>query len=93
MNMGKIRKNVGVAVGNIKMGVRKIMPPPLVAVAEGAAVAMVVFVGAAVGIMAVGGATIDASVSGIQSAEVTDPAIHAKPPSPPANSMYHHVPS
>jgi hypothetical protein len=47
VNMGKIKRNVGVAVGNKKMGVRIIMPPPLVAVAEGGAVAIVVVVGEA----------------------------------------------
>jgi hypothetical protein len=47
----------------------------------------------AVGTMGVGGATMDANVFGMQTAEVTEPAIHANPPLPPANSMYHHVPS
>lgn len=55
---------------------------------EGAATTSV-----AVGTMGVGGAAMDANVLGIQTAEVTEPAIHANPPSPPANSMYHHVPS
>jgi len=92
--MGKIGnriKGVGVAVGNKKMGGRKINPG--VAVADGATVGTPVFVGVAVGTMGVGGAVIDASVSGMQAAEVTEPAIHANPPLPPANSMYHHVPS
>jgi hypothetical protein len=47
----------------------------------------------AVGTMGVGGAAMDAKVAGMQTAEVTEPAIHANPPLPPANSMYHHVPS
>jgi hypothetical protein len=47
----------------------------------------------AVGTMGVGGAAMDANVAGMQTAEVTEPAIHANPPLPPANSMYHHVPS
>jgi len=94
MGMGKIgnRNNgVGVAEGNKKMGGIKINPG--VDVAEGIAVGAPVLEGTAVGTIGVGGAAMEASVAGIQSAEVTEPAIHAKPPLPPANSMYHHVPS
>jgi hypothetical protein len=73
----------------IKMGgtVTKIIP--LTGVAEGGAATIKV----AVGTMGVGGPTMDANVVGMQTAEVTEPAIHANPPLPPANSMYHHVPS
>lgn len=83
MGTGKIRRNVGVGVGNTKMGGSKRIPRVDVGMGVG------VFVGKT----GVGGAVISASVSGIQVAFVTDPAIQAKPPSPPANSMYHHVPS
>lgn len=76
---------VGVAVGNKGKG-RIIIPK--VGVAEGTTL-----VGTSVGMIGVGGATIEASVLGMQSAMVTLPAIHAWPPSPPANSMYHQVPS
>jgi hypothetical protein len=104
MGTGKIGnriKGVGVAVGNIKMGGRIMIPPPPVAVADGTAVGTSVLVDMAVGIpvlvevpvgtRGVGGAAIDANVSGIQTADVTEPAIHANPPLPPANSIYHHV--
>lgn len=86
---GKIRWNVGVGVGNIRMGGTRIIPP-LVGIGVGVEVGAGVFVGAGVG---VGGAAMIASVSGMHVALVTEPAIHACPPSPPANSMYHHVPS
>jgi hypothetical protein len=61
-------------------------------VAEGAA-SCATSVGTAVGTIGVGGATIDANVSGIQVGVVTVLDIHAKPPVPAANSIYHHVPS
>ena len=50
-------------------------------------------VGTAVGPIGVGGATMDASVVGIQLGVVTVLDTHAKPPVPAANSIYHHVPS
>jgi hypothetical protein len=90
VNMGNMIKNVGVGVGNIRIG-GMTMIPPLVAVGVGVGVG--VLVGVDVGRIGVGGAAIIGSVSGIQAALVTEPAIHANPLSPPANSMYHHVPS
>jgi hypothetical protein len=97
MGRGKIKIKVGVGVGKTKMGVNRMggrMIPPLVAVGVGVgATAVAAFVGVEVGAIGVGGAAIDGSVSGMQAAEVTDPAIQAKPPLPPANSIYHHVPS
>lgn len=72
------------------------MIPPLVAVADGTDVVVDgtgVCVGKLVGTIGVGGAAMDASVSGMHAAEVTLPAIHANPPLPPANSIYHQVPS
>lgn len=92
MGSGKIRIKVGVGVGRMKMGGRRIIPP-LVAVGVGVGAAVAAFVGVDVGAIGVGGAAIDGSVSGMQAAEVTDPAIQANPPLPPANSIYHHVPS
>jgi hypothetical protein len=91
MGRGKMRINVGVGVGNIKTGGTMIIPPMLVGV--GVAVGTGVYVGVDVGRIGVGGAAMIGSVLGMHVALVTDPAIHACPPSPPANSMYHHVPS
>ena len=45
------------------------------------------------GTMGVGGATMDASVLGIQFGEVTAPDIHANPLGPAGNTIYHQVPS
>jgi len=90
--MGKMKRNVGVGVGNIRMG-GTIIIPPLVAVGVGVKVGAGVLVGVGVGTVGVGGAVMDGSVSGMQVATVTEPAIHACPPSPPANLTYHHVPS
>ena len=92
VKMGKMKRKVGVGLGKMRMGGMMIIPP-LVAVGVGVKVGAGVFVGVGVGTVGVGGAAMEASVAGIQSAEVTEPAIHAKPPLPPANSMYHHVPS
>ena len=89
--IGKMIRSVGVGVGKMKMGGTMIIPPTVVGV--GVAVGTGVFVGVDVGRIGVGGATMIGSVSGMHVALVTDPAIHACPPSPPANSMYHHVPS
>ena len=89
MGRGKMIRNVGVGVGNIKMGGTS-MIPPLVGIGVGVEVGTKVLVGVGIG---VGGAAMIGSVSGIHVALVTDPAIHACPPSPPANSIYHHVPS
>lgn len=83
-------RNVGVGVGRIRMGGTMIIPP-LVGVGVGVKVGVSVLVGG--GAVGVGGAVMDGSVSGMQVATVTEPAIHACPPSPPANWMYHHVPS
>lgn len=87
MMMGGMKNfSVGVGEGMIKMG-GIMMIKPLVGVTEG------INVGVSLGRMGVGGATIKASVSGMQAAVVTELDIHACPPSPPANSMYHQVPS
>ena len=73
-------------------GICMMVNPP--GVAEGGAAATCVLVrGTAVGTIGVGGATIDAKVSGMQAGVVTEPATQAKPPVPAANSIYHHEPS
>jgi len=83
MMMGKWNTDVGVGVGNTKMGGSRMIPR----------VGVGIGVGVLVGKMGVGGAATAANVFEIQVADVTEPAIHAKPPSPPANSMYHQSPS
>jgi len=90
--MGKMKRKVGVGLGKIRMGGMMIIPP-LVAVGVGVKVGAGVLVGVGVGTVGVGGAVMDGNVSGMQAAMVTEPAIQACPLSPPANSMYHHVPS
>lgn len=80
---------VGVAVGNRKMGGTKMIPPPLVGVADGGAATTAVLEGAPVGTIGVGGAAMEARVLGIQDGLVTEVEIHAYPPVPPANSIYH----
>jgi hypothetical protein len=83
---GRMNFSVGVGEGMIKMG-GIMMINPWVGVEEG------INVGVALGRMGVGGATIKARVSGMQIALVTVLETHACPLSPPANSMYHQVPS
>ena len=68
-------------------------PPLGIVVADGAGWAAETSDGAVVGPIGVGGATMDASVVGIQLGVVTVLDTHAKPPVPAANSIYHHVPS
>ena len=77
------------------MGTRMCGPLPLEAVVgEGAAATSVgTFVAAGAGATGAGGATMDASVLGIQFGEVTAPDIHANPLGPAGNTIYHHVPS
>lgn len=67
-----------------------------VAVGDGVLVGAAVLLGVGVlvgGITGVGGAAIMGSVAGMQVAVVMLPAIHPKPPLPPANTIYHQVPS
>jgi hypothetical protein len=76
-------------MGNTTMG-----PFPGTVVGDGSAGSAATSVGTSVAATTgSGGATIEASVLGIQLGVVTEPATHAKPPTPAGNSIYHHVPS
>ncbi len=89
---GNWKTRVGVGDGLMgKIGKGKMKPS--VEVGTGATTTGVLVAVAVGGITGVGGAAMDASVLGMQAAEVMLPAIHPCPPSPPAKSMYHQVPS
>jgi len=74
-------------------GIFMMTGPPLLGtvVADGTAATCVGI--SVAGTTGTGGATMDASVVGIQLGVVTVLDTHAKPPVPAANSIYHHVPS